>query len=98
VLYAITRPQPRRRRRVLANLGSSWIQSQTPAKARELLERALTIYERQLGPDHLAVAATLGILGNAWIQPSPAKARELLERALAIYEQYLAQPPGLLHG
>jgi tetratricopeptide (TPR) repeat protein len=38
-----------------------------PARAAELLERALAIYERKLGPEHPLVARELHTLGNAHV-------------------------------
>jgi len=52
------------------------------------LQTLLTIEEREYGPDHPEVAATLGNLGNAWSAlGKPGKARELYERALTIEER-----------
>ena len=51
-------------------------------------ERALAIQEREFGPDHRELAATLGNLGGVWGDlGQPGKARELYERALAIQER-----------
>jgi len=58
-----------------------------PDKARDLHERALRIFEREYGPDHVRVAITLTNLGNAWRElRRPDKARDLHERALRIEE------------
>ena len=52
---------------------------------KELLERALSIQEREYGPEHVEVAATLGNLGNAFGDLGDyQKAKELLERAYKI--------------
>ena len=57
-------------------------------KARDLLERALVIKEREYGCDHREVAMTLDNLGNAHgALGDAAKSRDLLERALAIFER-----------
>ena len=58
-----------------------------PDKARDLHERALRIFEREYGPDHVRVAITLTNLGNAWRElRRPDKARDLHERVLRIEE------------
>src|SRR5450759_735353 len=49
-----------------------------PDKARDLHERALRIFEREYGPDHVRFARTRTILGNAWSElRGPDKARAL---------------------
>ena len=59
------------------------------AKARDVLERALSIFERAYGRDHTSVAITLANLGNAYGNlGDQAKERDMLERALAIYENF----------
>ena len=56
------------------------------AKSRNLMERALPIYERELDP--VEVAKVLNGLGNAYMDLGDyAKARDMLERALAIKER-----------
>jgi len=57
-------------------------------KQKELLERELSIKEREYGPEHVEVAETLYNLGNAFgdLGDYPKK-KELLERALSIQEQ-----------
>src|SRR5664280_2187442 len=58
-----------------------------PAAARLLLERALAIHDAAYGPDHPAVAISLGNLALVLqSRGEPAAARPLLERALAIHE------------
>ena len=58
------------------------------AKTRDLLQRALPIYEREHGSDGAEVASTLANLGNAYGDlGDPAKQRDMLERALAIKER-----------
>jgi len=60
------------------------------AAARALLERALTIKEKALGPGHTSVALTLTNLANLQRKMGhPASARPLYERALAIQEKAL---------
>jgi class 3 adenylate cyclase/tetratricopeptide (TPR) repeat protein len=59
-------------------------------EAESILERALVIGERTLGPDHLDVAQGLNSLANAyWLQGRFADAEALYERALAIRERAL---------
>jgi tetratricopeptide (TPR) repeat protein len=59
---------------------------------QQSIERALTIYERVLPPDHPTIADSLSNLaGVLWAQRDQAGARRYLERALAIYERVL--PP-----
>jgi len=54
----------------------------------EFLERALAIFEREYGRDHVNVAYTLMSLGTAHGDiGDAAKQRELLERALAITDR-----------
>jgi tetratricopeptide (TPR) repeat protein len=60
------------------------------AAARPLLERALAIRERSLGPDHPDTATSLNNLALCLqAQGAYAEARPLLERALAIRERSL---------
>jgi len=62
------------------------------AKARELYERALAIFEKHLGQNHPNVATLVNNLGEVYISLGDyAKARELCERALAIFEKHLGQ-------
>jgi tetratricopeptide (TPR) repeat protein len=80
---------------------SSWLMLQRnlgqPAKARELFERALAIKEREYGPDHRALAPTLGNLGSAWRElGQPAKARELYVRALRILPAHVPSGHSLI--
>ena len=57
-------------------------------KARDLLERSLTIAEKHVGPDHIAHADVLTSLGYTYgnLGNLP-KARDLIERALKINEK-----------
>jgi tetratricopeptide (TPR) repeat protein len=60
------------------------------ASARPLLERALVIREKELGPEHPDTARSLYLLGSLLQdQGDLAKARPLHERALAIFEKAL---------
>jgi CHAT domain-containing protein/tetratricopeptide (TPR) repeat protein len=63
---------------------------QSSVAARALFERALTIKEKTLGPDHTSVALTLTSLANVHKSMGErASARPLYERALAIREKAL---------
>ena len=46
----------------LNNLGNAYGQLGNPSKQRDLLKRALAIFERACGRDHVDLAATLGNL------------------------------------
>jgi tetratricopeptide (TPR) repeat protein len=60
------------------------------AQARQLFERALAIFQAQLGPDHPDVARSLNNLGNALrVHGELAAARTHYERALVIFESRL---------
>ena len=60
------------------------------AEARTLFERALAIWEKELGPDHPDTASSLNNLGYLLqAQGDLAGARPLYERALAIREKAL---------
>ena len=57
-------------------------------KAKQLLERALAIQEREYGPEHRELVGTLANLGNSHGELGDAsKQKQLLERALAIQER-----------
>ena len=57
------------------------------AKARDMLERALAIFERAYGRDHTEVAITLGSLGLAYgALGDHAKKREYITRTVKIFE------------
>ncbi|NCD20159.1 MAG: tetratricopeptide repeat protein, partial [Actinobacteria bacterium] len=43
----------------LGNLGGAWGELGQAGRAKDLLERALAIEEREYGPDHVEVARTL---------------------------------------
>lgn len=60
-------------------------------QAEELYQRALSIYEQVLGPQHLEVAASLYGLASLSgdVDQHKRKAEPLYERALSIYEQAL---------
>ncbi len=60
-------------------------------EAVALAEAALELQERELGPEHGAVAIPLHVLGELWMQRDDlARARRYFERALAIRERTLA--------
>ena len=70
------------------NLGKVYGDLENDAKSRELLERALAIFEREYGRDHVQVAKTLTNLGIAYGDLGDnAKKRDALVRALAIEER-----------
>ena len=74
----------------LNSLGNVYTMMGELAAAQTLLERALAIAERALGPVHPNVARTLGNLSIVHMHLGEhAKARPLLERTLAIHEQTL---------
>ena len=71
---------------VLIQLGNAYGFLGDAARKRDLLERALRIKEREYGPEHREVAATL--MGNAYGSlGDAARKRNLLERALRIDER-----------
>ena len=68
--------------------GSAYGELGDPAKARDMLERALAIQERAYGPDHIEIAPALFNLGQVHEDlGEKAKAREFIARALAIAER-----------
>ncbi|MCF4130249.1 tetratricopeptide repeat protein, partial [Methylobacterium sp. SyP6R] len=72
----------------LTNLASLLYAKSDLAGARPLLERALAITERVLGPDHPATATSLNNLaGLLWAQDDLAGARPLYERASIIRDK-----------
>ena len=72
----------------MGNLGNAWRDLGEPARARDLIQRALTIEEREYGPDHVELARTLNNLAAAWYElGEPAKARDLHQRALTLQER-----------
>ena len=59
-------------------------------KAELLYQRALTIQERNLGPEHPDVATILNNLGLFYLKQSKStQAQPLFERALAIWKKTL---------
>jgi tetratricopeptide (TPR) repeat protein len=59
-------------------------------RAKPLLERALDIWEKALGPNHPDVAAALNNLAGLYrAQGAYERARPLFERALAVWEKAL---------
>ena len=78
--------------RLLSNLGNAEGDLGNAAQQRELLERALKIFEGFYGQDHLEVARALSNLGNAeGSLGNAAQQKELLERALKIFEGFYGQ-------
>ncbi len=66
-----------------------WLAYQTAdyGEARALFERAVSIYEQALGPDHWAVAATLGAAGTAcWRVGDYEDATGFFSRSLDMFE------------
>src|SRR2546426_377099 len=62
------------------------------AAAETYHHRALGIFEKTLGPDHILVASTLeSLAGVSAGQQRYGQARRLIERALAIREKKLGQ-------
>ena len=68
-------------------------------KAKQVLERALPIYEKQYGCDHINVANILVSLGNVYrVLGDQHNAKEVFERALPIIEkQYGCDPVSYTH-
>ena len=82
--------EPVARARLMATLGAAYRGRGLMREARPLMEEALAIQRRHLGPDHPEVAATLHGLG--WIlayTDGNAAAQPLFELALEIREQAL---------
>ena len=76
----------------LRNLGNAHGDLGDAAKQRDLLERALKIFEAYFGEDHTEVAITLESLGIAYGDlGDAARQRDLLERALKIKEAYFGE-------
>ena len=73
-----------RRAALLNSMGVSYTRKGDHDRASELLERALTIRTKALGPEHPAVATSLNNLGASDFE------RGLYERALESYERALA--------
>jgi tetratricopeptide (TPR) repeat protein len=79
--------QPEVAGRILSRAGQFLWERGRYAEAQTLHERALTIAERALGPDHLEVARSLNDLAVVhWYQGRYAEAKQFNERALAIRE------------
>jgi hypothetical protein len=56
-----------------------------PAEGLPYLQRAVTIYEKKLGPDHSSLVELLDGVASAYLAlHSPERAQPLLERALKI--------------
>ena len=67
------------------------------AEAAPLLNDALAIYEKTLGPDHPLTAKCLtDLAGLLWDQGNLPEAQPLMERALSIYEKLTAKSLNLL--
>lgn len=63
-------------------------------KAEPLFQRALTIREKALGPDHPSVAENCRLLANVYVRKGDyVKAEPLFQRALTIHEKALGSDP-----
>ncbi|MFO0636802.1 MAG: tetratricopeptide repeat protein [Nannocystaceae bacterium] len=83
-------PQTLRRAAVAAAIGIVHDNLGQSSEALASLSQALEIRERELGPDHPDVGATLGGIGLVhYARADYARARPLLERALQLREQTL---------
>jgi tetratricopeptide (TPR) repeat protein len=75
--------------KVLGNLGIAYSALGDPQEQKNLLQRALVIFERYYGPDHVEVASTLNNLANAYgTLGDPKEEKRLLQRALRIKERH----------
>lgn len=73
----------------LSNLAGVFSRLCLPILARKAAADALPVLERHFGPEHKAVALTLGRLGRACVDAGEAEeAMRLLERALAIEQHH----------
>jgi tetratricopeptide (TPR) repeat protein len=81
---------PRGTAGLLTEVGAYLWRRVEPGQAWHLFERALAIFETQLGPDHPDTARSLNNLGNALrLRGELPAARAYYERALAIFETRL---------
>ena len=81
---------PEQTARLLARVGQYQEARAQYTPARELLARAVAIFEAVYGPEHPEVAGTLDYLGIVQQQLGELEAaRATVERALAIFEQRL---------
>jgi tetratricopeptide (TPR) repeat protein len=61
-----------------------------PAEAEAMYQRALSGYEKALGPEHTSTLNTVHNLGNLYRdQGKPAEAEAMYQRALSGYEKML---------
>jgi eukaryotic-like serine/threonine-protein kinase len=81
--------QPLVRARLMGSIGRIYRQLGLLKQAEPLLEEALAVRERGLGPAHLEVAASLLDLGQLRLEESRGDAEPLFRRALAIREKIL---------
>lgn len=90
-LHAMQALHGKEHRRVavaLANLGNAHLSVGSVEEARNMLELALRIKEREYGSEHKHVAITLSNLGNVYCALGLFPlAKEVLERAIAIQER-----------
>jgi len=92
--------QPLAQARLMLTIGSIYQNLGLYSRAEALLRESLTIRERELGPDHLDVAASLNSLGVLAMKLDRyAEAEQLFRRGLEIREKQLGQdhPDVALH-
>jgi serine/threonine-protein kinase len=76
----------------LRGLASAFLDAALPDSASPLLDRALALQEAALGPEHLAVAATLDLAGNALAQRGEYEgALAAQRRALVIRDAHVGE-------
>jgi hypothetical protein len=76
----------------LINVGVVQLERGDHGRAKVALERALSIQEHALGPQHLSAADSLGFLGDCErTAGNLVQAKVLYERALAIFESQLGR-------
>jgi serine/threonine-protein kinase len=83
------RGQPLVRARLMGTIGRIYVRLGLYEEAGPLLEEALAVRDRELGPEHLDVAESLNNLGLLRLEQSRKEAEPLFRRALAIREKVL---------
>ncbi|HBL30724.1 MAG TPA: hypothetical protein DD490_28140 [Acidobacteria bacterium] len=83
------RGQPLVRARLMGAIGRIYVRLGLFPQAQPLLEEALAVRRRELGPESLEVAQSLLDLGNHQLEQSRKQAEPLLRRALALREHAL---------
>ena len=85
---ALPHPEPLRMARRVHRLGMTHQQAGRIGEAIAMLEKAVAIYERTFGPDHLETGDQLTALGTMYrAQGNHEQAQRCLRRALKIHEQ-----------